>query len=329
MQDIPNWPPVAHRTRGPRVETIHTGGAVALDNAGKLLWSIGDPDAKTFFRSSVKCWQALPLVKTGAADRFGFTPQELALAVASHEGEEYHAATAAGMLKKLGLGPEHLRCGAHPPYSRSAAYGLARRGERPSTLHNNCSGKHSGMLASCLHNGWSIEDYLRPDHPLQAMIRAEISAASGLPESDLPYGTDGCGVPTYYLPLRNMAKMFSALGAAPSSEPLGRLGDAMRAHPEMVAGPEEFDTQLPIATQGRLITKRGGAALGCLATRDGIGIVVKCGDGNHDVVPPLLMRGLEVLGLLQPAEREALHAFIAPVQKNVAGAEIGELRVIV
>ncbi len=328
MIDIPNWPRVAQRTRGGLVETIHHGGAVAVDAQGRLLFAVGDPDAGTFFRSSVKCWQALPLVESGAADRFGFTVAELALAVASHDGEEVHAATAAGMLNKLGLTEAALRCGAHPPYNRAAAYGLAARGERYTALHNNCSGKHAGMLASCLHHGWPLEDYLRFDHPLQAAIRERIAAAAGIPGGELPRATDGCGVPTYLLPLRAMARMFSALGRADRAAPLGRLADAMRAHPELVAGTGEFDTALPRATAGRLIAKRGGAALGCVAARDGIGIVVKCGDGASDVVPPLLMRTLEKLGLLSAAERDALREFIAPPQKNVAGATIGELTVV-
>jgi L-asparaginase II len=321
---LPQWLPVARRMRGTHVECVHYGGAVALDAAGTLLFSHGDAGEQTFFRSAVKCWQALPLVESGAADRYGFSTAELALACASHEGEAMHVATAASMLAKLGLAAGDLRCGAHAPYDRNAAQALARAGEAPSNLHNNCSGKHSGMLACCLHHGWSIADYPAPDHPLQRAIRERIAAASGLPP-DLPHATDGCGVPTFFMPLAGMARMFSALGKAPADVPLGRLGDAMRAHPEMVAGPRIFDTRLAQATGGRIISKRGGAALGCAATRDGIGIVVKCGDGTSDVVPAMLMRMLTKLDLLSAGEREALADFAAPVQKNVAGLVIGRL----
>jgi L-asparaginase II len=321
---LPGWLPVARRMRGTHVECVHYGGAVALDAGGKLLFAHGDPGEETYFRSSVKCWQALPLVESGAADRYGFTPAELALACASHEGEAMHVATAASMLAKIGLTAGDLRCGAHAPYDRNAAQALVRAGDSPSTLHNNCSGKHSGMLACCLHHGWTTADYPAPGHPLQRAIRERIAAAAGLP-ADLPYATDGCGVPTFFMPISGMARMFSSLGAAPADTALGRLGNAMRAHPELVAGPRIFDTRLAQATGGRVIAKRGGAALGCAATRDGIGIVVKCGDGTKDVVPAMLMRMLAKLDLLSAAEQAALADFAAPVQKNVAGLAIGRL----
>jgi L-asparaginase II len=322
---IPRWPPVARRTRGGLVECVHHGAAVALDARGEILFAHGDPQARTFLRSAVKCWQALPLVESGAADRYRFTAQELALACASHEGEDAHVAVASSMLGKLGLDPAHLRCGAHPPYDRQAALALARRGEPPSNLHNNCSGKHAGMLAACLHRGWSIADYPEPSHPLQLEIRARIAAAAGLREEQLAHAIDGCGVPTWFLSLARMARMFSALGNAAADEPLGRLAQAMRAHPEMVAGGHIFDTRLAAATRGRVLAKRGGAALGCAATREGVGIAVKCGDGAGDVVPVLLMRVLAALGLLGVAEREALREFAAPAQRNVAGREVGVL----
>ena len=324
---MPNWPPVARRTRGGLVECVHVGGAVALDARGTILLAHGDPEASTFFRSALKCWQALPLVESGAADRYGFTTQELALACASHEGEDAHVAVASSMLAKLGLDADRLRCGAHAPYDRDAALALARRGERPSNLHNNCSGKHAGMLASCLHHGWSIADYPEPSHPLQAEIRARVAAAAGLAEDRLPHAVDGCGVPTWFMPLARMARMFCALGKAAAGEPLGRLAEAMRAHPEMVAGARIFDTRVALTTRGRVLSKRGGAALGCAATRDGVGIAVKCGDGASDVVPALLMRVLTALDLLTAAEREALQEFAAPVQRNVVGRGVGALEV--
>lgn len=327
MQSLPGWLPVARRMRGGHVECVHVGGAVAVDPGGKVLLSHGDPDERTFFRSAVKCWQALPLVESGAADRYGFNDRELALACASHEGEDMHVAAAASMLAKLGLAPDYLRCGAHPPYDRNAANALVRRGEQPSNLHNNCSGKHAGMLACCLHHGWPTGEYPDPEHPLQLAIRARIGAAAGMVAGDLPHATDGCGVPTFFMPLSRMARMFSSLGAAVRDQPLGRLAEAMRAHPEMIAGPRIFDTRLSLATKGRVISKRGGAALGCAATRDGTGIAVKCGDGTSDVVPAMLMRVLTKLDLLSVAEREELSFFAAPVQRNVAGLEVGALEV--
>lgn len=331
MPQLPHWIPVAQRTRGSSVEVVHTGGAVAIDAAGKVLWAAGDPQMPTYFRSSAKPWQALPLVKSGAAEGFGFSNDELALSCASHDGEPIHAATAAGMLKKLGLTPDALLCGAHPPYNKPAAKALVAAGEKYSPLHNNCSGKHSGMLAGCLKNGWPINNYLDYDHPLQAAIRVELSEATGLDANALPWGVDGCGVPTYFLPLAAMARAFGKLGGATAgtNPPLARLADAMRAHPLLIEGHGGFDTALMTVTQGRLVSKRGGAALGCVGTRGGEGLVVKCGDGNSEVVPVLVMAALEKVGWLTPAETAELAPFSFVALTNVAGKLIGELRAII
>lgn len=331
MPQLPHWIPVAQRTRGSSVEVVHTGGAVALDAAGRVSWSAGDPQAPTFFRSSAKPWQAMPLVKTGAADHFGFSDDEVALSCASHDGEPIHAATAAGMLKKLGLTADALLCGAHPPYNKSAAKALVASGVNFSALHNNCSGKHSGMLASCRKNGWPIANYLDYDHPLQVAIRAELGESAGMDASALPWGVDGCGVPTYFLPLAAMARAFGKLGGATAATnaPLARLADAMRAHPLLIEGHGGFDTALMTVTQGRLVSKRGGAALGCVGTRGGEGLVVKCGDGNSEVVPVLVMAALEKVGWLTPAETAELASFAVVPLTNVVGKPIGELRAII
>ena len=327
MTDNPNWIPVAVRSRGGRVETVHRGAAVAVDPAGKNLLAVGDPAAATFFRSSVKMYQALPMVKSGAPEKFGFTPAEMALACASHNGESFHAATAASMLKKMDLTPAHLRCGAHPPYNRAAANELVAKGEPFTALHNNCSGKHSGMLACCLANGWPLETYIEPGHPLQQAILATVAAAAGLDAATIPSAIDGCGVPTFFMPLEKMALTFARFGATTDPD-LRRLFDAMTAHPEMVDGTGDFDTRVMQVTKGRLVCKRGGAALGCIATRDGVGITVKCGDGTSDVVPVMLMRVLQKMNLISAAEAEELKEFVAPAQKNVAGREVGVLEAI-
>ncbi len=327
MTDIPDWIPVAVRRRGGRVETVHRGAVAAVDPAGKILFSAGDPAAATFFRSSVKMYQALPMVKSGAPEKFGFSPAEMALACASHNGEPFHVATAESMLKKMDLTPAHLRCGAHPPYNRASANALVAAGEPFTALHNNCSGKHSGMLAACLASGWPLETYIQPDHPLQVAILAAVAAAAGLDPASIPWGIDGCGVPTFFMPLEKMALTFARFGATQDPD-LRRLFDAMTAHPEMVDGTGDFDTRVMEVTKGRLVCKRGGAALGCIATRDGVGITVKCGDGTSDVVPVMLMRVLQKMNLISAAEAEELKEFVAPVQKNVAGREVGVLEAI-
>jgi len=227
----------------------------------------------------------------------------------------------------MDLTPAHLRCGAHPPYNKAAANALVANGEPFTALHNNCSGKHSGMLACCLANGWPLETYIQPDHPLQLAILATVAAAAGLDAASIPWGIDGCGVPTFFMPLEKMALTFARFGATADPD-LRRLFDAMTANPEMVDGTGDFDTRVMQVTKGRLVCKRGGAALGCIATRDGVGITVKCGDGTSDVVPVMLMRVLQKMNLITAGEAEELKEFVAPVQKNVAGREVGMLEAI-
>lgn len=294
---------------------------------GKVLFAVGDPELKTFFRSSSKPFQALPLVESDAHKKFGLTTEELALTCASHNGETLHIDAAASILQKLGLDESALQCGAHAPYNRNAAKVLIQTGVKPSALHNNCSGKHSGMLASCLANGWNAKTYLDLNHPLQQKIFEHISNFSGVPKPEIATAIDGCSVPTFCLPLVGMARMFSAMGAKHDAC-LNVLAAAMTTAPQMVAGTDEFDTLLMQAGKGSIVCKRGGAAITCVAVSDGstgIGIVVKSIDGAMDVPPVMVMRVLDMLGLSTDEIKSQLAAFIAPVQKNINGWNVGQL----
>lgn len=306
---------------------MHYGAAVAVQDDGKVLFALGNPELKTFFRSSSKPFQALPLVESDAHKKFGLTTEELALTCASHNGEPFHIDAAASILQKLGLDESSLQCGAHAPYNRNAAKALIQTGVKPSALHNNCSGKHSGMLASCLANGWDTKTYLDLNHPLQQKIFEHISNFSGVPKSEIATAIDGCSVPTFFLPLVSMARMFAMMGAR-REVCLNVLTSAMTAAPQMVAGTDEFDTRLMQAGKGNIVCKRGGAAITCVAVSDGrtgIGIVVKSIDGAMDVPPLMVMRVLEILEISTDDVRSQLSAFVAPVQKNVNGWNVGKL----
>jgi L-asparaginase len=227
---------------------------------------------------------------------------------------------ASSILSDVGLDASALLCGAHAPINALAA---ALVGSSFTSLHSTCSGKHSGMLVACVANKWPLDSYLAFDHPLQAAIRQGLE----LPDS-VEWGVDGCGVPSYTLSLLQMAQMYRALGSASRDTHLGRVAEAMRAHPLLVAGEGEFDTELNRVTQGRIISKRGGAALACLCTTQGDAIVCKAADGAMDVLPVLCMHALLRLGLLKSEEIEQLRRFITRQLQNVAGRVIGELKAV-
>src|ERR1043165_3633995 len=200
MSQIPIAEPLVEVKRGSITESRHRGYIVAVEPDGNIVASLGAPHYVTFLRSSAKPFQALPLLLTGAADRFGFTDREVALACASHNGEPIHTEIAASMLQKIGLGREALKCGVHEPYSAEAARVLRARGEEPNVLHNNCSGTHIGMLPVALQLGASIDNYDSPENPVQKAIAGVLSRFSDVPVTDMAVGVAGGGPRIFGLP---------------------------------------------------------------------------------------------------------------------------------
>ena len=196
-QQIPLAEPLVEVKRGSITESRHRGHIVVVDPEGNIITSLGAPENVTYLRSSAKPFQAIPLLITGAADHFGFTDREVALACGSHNGEPIHTELAASILKKIGLTLEALHCGAHEPYGTEAALALRARGEQPNALHNNCSGKHAGMLAVARHLGAPIENYESPENPVQKAIADVVSQFSGIAVTDLAVGVDGCAAPAF------------------------------------------------------------------------------------------------------------------------------------
>lgn len=317
--------------RGEYVEATHRGSAVVVDSAGTVLFEAGNPLLQVYTRSCIKPVQALPMVLSGTADKLSLTPRELAICCASHNGEKMHTDTVHAMLDKAGLTVDHLKCGVHPPYSTEVYKELLREGGKPETIHNNCSGKHAGMLLEAKHAGYDLNGYTDFDHPVQLKALETLAELSGMNSSEIPAGQDGCGLPTYQLPLERLAYVFARLAAPKDlgeemASAIRRITEAMVQHPEMVGGTGEFDTNLMRETRGKVIGKVGAEGVFCMAIPDrGWGIALKIHDGNRRAAYPAAMEILQQLELLKPAEINPLADFHKPVQKNHRGENVGRI----
>lgn len=321
-------------TRGDHIETEHAASIAVADAAGHLVASAGDPRRATPLRSTAKPFQALALGLTGAVDRYAVTSEELALACASHQGTARHVALAEGLLARLGLDPGALRCGAHAPGDAAAARVLTASGQDPRSVHNNCSGKHAGMLAAALAcvggdvGAARLDGYLERDHPVQRIIREVHAELSGSPH--LAWVTDGCSAPSAVMPLSRLARMAAAL-ADPGSAPERLRGGleaafaAMRAHPELVAGEGVLDTTLMRAIPG-LVAKRGADGAYLLALRESprgpLGVALKVHDGSADARGALVLATLDALGV-DAARLAALAPLRDPRRVNWRGLVVG------
>jgi L-asparaginase II len=337
--------PLAEVTRGPLVESVHLGHAAVVTGDGRLVRALGDPDAIVFLRSSAKPFQAMPALLDGAAGRFGFTDAEVALACGSHEGEPLHVETARRMLEKAGLGPDALRCGLKPPLNEDEADALIARGERLTTLHNECSGEHAAMAALARHLGADLDAYIEGGHPVQRRVREVVARFAGVDADALATATDGCRIPTFAVPLRTAALMYARLAHPPAEldettrQACGRIVRAMTAHPEMVDGTradELLDSALMRAGGGRIASKMGAEGLWAAGVRPsavwptGLGLAVKVADGDPDerARSPIAVALLHHLGVLTEAELERLAPHrTGPVTDN-AGTEVGEVRAV-
>ena len=327
---------LAEVTRGGEVESVHHGVVVVADAAGKVIARAGDSEHFAFFRSAAKPFQAVPVIESGAADRFGLTPAELALCCASHNAEPRQQREVAALLAKIGLGPEALRCGSPLPFDDAEAARVAAGLVPPSPLHSDCSGKHAGMLAVCVHRGYPIETYLDPGHPLQRTILGIVAEGLRLPAADIRPGIDGCGLPTFGAPLRTFATAYAML-ATPEAAPTGhgrehavaldRLRAAMVAHPENVAGSGSLVTDLMALSGGRIAAKSGAEGLLCLALPDrGWGIALRVLDGSFRAHAVVAVAVLAQLDLVEPDVIAALLARHDPTLRNHAARPVGELR---
>jgi L-asparaginase II len=339
-QQIPLAEPLVEVRRGAITESRHRGHISAVRPDGSIVYYIGAPETVTFLRSSAKPFQAVPLLVSGAADRFGFTDQEIALACASHNGEPIHTDIAASMLKKIGLGPEALKCGVHEPYSPKAAADLRAKGESPNVLHNNCSGKHAGMLAVAKHLGGPIETYDLPENPVQLAIGRVVSQFSGIALEDLAVGIDGCGVPVFGITVKAMALAFARLVSPPEGfdertrNASARIVKVMTAYPELIGGTSDrLDTEIMRAAPGKVVSKVGAEGvytagiLPCSEWPHGLGLALKIEDGDdHRARPTVVIEALRQLGVLHDESLAAVARYAFFPVKNRRGDVVGEIR---
>jgi L-asparaginase II len=314
---------LAEAYRGDFCENRHRGWLVVTDTTGHSLYSTpGAAENATFFRSSAKPFQVYPLVSAGYYR--ALCDEELAIACASHSGSDEHLAWVISLLEKAGLQEAHLQCGAHPPLEDAQRLSLEMRGQPPRALHNNCSGKHSGMLYACVRSGWPVETYLDLEHPLQLEILEGISRWSG--ETEVPRAIDGCGAPVFYMPLKAMARLYANLGV---SEVFAPIVKAMTAFPVLVGGEGRIDTVLMQASGGKLLAKVGAdGVMGVSLVGRGQGMAVKIADGSNELRNRFVVWALQTLGWL---EGEALlHPGLSRYQPaerlNTQGRVVGQYR---
>lgn len=323
-------------TRGRQVESVHYGHVAVVDGEGELVAWAGDPLFITFWRSCAKFHQALPVILSGAADRFGFIESELAITCASHEGEEFHLAQVRSILSKVGLDESALKCGVHAPSSAHAAAELIRVGKQPTAIHNNCSGKHAGMLAVAVQMGAPIENYIDEAHPVQQMIMDLVGKFSGA--SDLSAAIDGCSVPTFAMTVRDMACAFARFanpagsGNSHLEHACHRIWEAVVNFPQLISNRGGVDCEIIRPCAGRVLAKIGAEALFCLAVRPsgrwphGLGIALKIEDGTGvRARAPVAIEILRQLSVVDATEAAVLGNLFPSEVRNRVGTAVGKM----
>lgn len=324
--------PYVEVTRGDLVESIHHIAACALDAGGNVLFSLGNIDAPVFLRSTAKPFIAAAAIAAGARERFGLESREIAVMAASHSGQPFHVDAVRSILRKIGMDESALQCGAHAPYNAQAARDLESAHAEPGAVHNNCSGKHAGILALCKILGADPATYMEVSNPAQQRILALCARMSDQRPEDFALGVDGCGIPVYATPLRNAALSFARFAALEGidetdARALRVVRDAMVAHPEYVSGTGEFDARLMEAADGTIACKAGAEGVHGAAVLDaGAGLVVKVIDGASRGRAPAVLSILRRLDLLSERALTKLADLERPIVYNRAGRAVGEVR---
>ena len=324
--------------RGGTLESVHRGTLIVVDGDGENITEIGDASEITFWRSAAKSLQAIPMITSGAADAFDFTEKEIALACASHSGENFHTETAQRMIEKIGLSEKDLQCGSQLPFDKSTSKAMIKADEKPTQLHNNCSGKHIGMLAFAKHIGANPETYLDLENPVQKMILETVSLFTEVPFDEIKVGIDGCSAPNFAVPLDLMALAFAKLINPPPvfnedmKNACQRIVAAKIKYPEMIGGSERLDTQIMQTLKGKIICKVGAEGvwsagiLPCEKWKQGLGIALKIEDGDDNRARPVVaVELLRQLGIMTDEAEETLKEISPMILKNRRDIVVGEV----
>ncbi len=308
--------------RGEAIESRHRVHVLVADAQGETIFQWGNPRLRFFPRSAVKVIQAAAWVADGLDKPWELGDEELSVACGSHEGEEFHVRRVEKWLGQLGLNEEALACGAHPPYHQPSAHALIREGRAFTQVHNNCSGKHAGLLTCCVANQWEVKGYTNYDHPLQEKLRGTLGKFFDVDFARLPWGIDGCGIPTYSVSLGGMATAMARL-AEPAqlggklSEAVRRLNAAIQAQPLFIGGTTSFCSQIVPQAEGRVLAKLGAEGVyGAWLPEAGLGVAMKCEDGNARASEVAMAAVLRELG--HPLD------FYSPLVRRWTGEVIGQ-----
>lgn len=320
--------------RGEYLESTHEMHVAVVNTDGELLYSYGDPERLTFPRSSMKPFQAVPVLETGAADAFNFTEADISLICASHSGEPRHRERVMSIIDRVHLEEKNLQCGTHIPRDLDSYKALIRAGGELTPVYSNCSGKHSGMLTTVVHMKEDVKSYREISHPHQQRILQAIEDICQYPKEKIEIGVDGCGVPVHRLPLKNTALGYARLAnpfkweESEHAHTLQRISQAMMKHPEMVGGEHRFDTDVMRAFGGKVVAKAGAEGVQCLGVADaGLGIIVKIEDGNARAVSAVAMEVLKHLGIGNDAIYKQLDSYVNTPVLNTRDDKIGRIDV--
>ncbi len=318
--------------RGGFVESAHRGAVHVVDDSGQEIFSVGDVKRLVFPRSAIKIMQALPMVEAGAVERFGLSDKQLSLICASHGGEVLHTEMAASILTDIGAAIGDLQCGAHMPVYRPAEHEMVKAGQEATALHNNCSGKHAGMLAYAQHVGFEMAGYINLEHPIQVEIAKVMSELTEFDLSSAPCGIDGCSLPTWAAPLTAWAHAFAKMSrgrglGAVRAEAVIKLQAAVMAEPFYVAGSKRYCTRIMSELSLPIFVKLGAEGVFCASLPEhGIGIVVKCDDGSARGAEMMLSATLKAIGVLKGDDLAVIERFLLKNMKNWNGFEVGNIK---
>jgi len=321
-------------TRGGVTESMHRGHIVVADGNGCVITGLGNPDRFTYFRSAAKPIILVAVLSTGIADKFSLEPNEIAIMASSHSGQPEHIKTLKSIINKLGISQETLQCGIHAPLHKESEVNLYLSGKTPSTMHCNCSGKHLGILAASIALGMPPEDYYSPGHPIQKRILEIVSHFCRIPPEDIKIAIDGCGLPVYGVPLRNIACAYANLAdksfmEGRYSEFQDMLIEAMVSYPWFVGGDDRLDTVLLKNFGDRLISKTGAEGLHCTGFLGrGTGTALKIDDGNIRAVDPAAIELLHQLGVIRENELDRVKKHRKPAVINHRKEVVGEVRAV-